>query len=251
MSTVPMNVPNTDFMKEFFNMSQEEMYKCNIYSIKMFVYVIILIIIFCCLASSINAIFFSPILDKEKDDTSCIENLTMTDPLQYEKVVKNSYTRYDASDLTPLKEQDLNMVMGKVDRILHNDNGDLTLYMDINAGLYILGGDPFGEDPAYKSLPNMMLKSNTPMNSTMQPYTQEPIPKLKRMDYLVYLMDDNGRRVMLDALYRDNDHMYKLRYTTADVQKIEDILKFNIVSIVLTDYTNEQEVLRGRLKRLQ
>ena len=89
------------------------------------------------------------------------------------------------------------------------------------------------------------------MGATIRPSTEEPLQKLKKMDYIAYLVDDSGKRIKLDVLYRDNDQVYKVRYTTKDVQQIDEILQYNNVSIIITDYKSEQEVLRGRLKRLQ
>ena len=98
MSTIPMNAPKADFVKDFFNMDKVEIYRCNIYNIKMFIFIIIMVVIFCCLASLINSIFFTPKNDDDYDENDCYEHLTMTGPLQYEEVIKNSYTRYDASE---------------------------------------------------------------------------------------------------------------------------------------------------------
>jgi hypothetical protein len=242
--------PNPGFVKDFFNMETNEVYKCSIFNMKMILFILFLGIVFSCLFSSINAIFFD-VSDEYEYGCDEIENLTMIGPINSVEIARNSSLRYDMAELTPSSENTSNLVNGVVKRIVHNDNGETTMYLDVDASLYIINGDPFGEDPAYKSLPNMMIQANTPMGETQAPYTRAPVVQLKKMDYIVYLMNDNGERVKLDSLNRDNDNIYKLRYKTQDQKTMDELLKYNIVSIVFTDYSKEEKVIDGRLKRRQ
>jgi hypothetical protein len=66
----------------------------------------------------------------------------------------------------------------------------------------------------------------------------------------VYLSNKEGDKYKVGNLVKDNDGIYKLRVHTTDPKLVNHMYDFNKVSIVFTDYKDEQEILSGYLDKL-
>lgn len=255
MSTKP------GFFNEFFNMSNSEIFKCSLFSLKMGLFICLLLIVISCSMSCINLLFFDvpntskKINDYEYKDFSCddddnnsyLENFKYTGPIDEKQIAKNSFSVYEMTDLTPISDA---VLTGQARRVLQNDDGETTVFFEVDAHLYVINGSPFANDTSLISVPMITVVPGTPMNSALPSTSPTNIPPATPQDYLVYLSHKNGDRYKVGSLTKDNDGIYKLRVHTTDPKLVNHIYDFNKVSIVFTDYKNEQEILSGYLDKL-
>lgn len=252
MSTKP------GFFNEFFNMSNSEIFKCSLFSLKMGLFICLLLIIISCSMSCINLLFFDNSKYKDygykdfKEYSSCdddmyLENFKYTGPIDEQQIAKNSFSVYEMTDLTPVSDS---VLTGQARRILHNDDGETTVFFEVDAHLYIIHGSPFANDTSLISKPMITVAPGTPMNSALPSTSQITAPPSTPQDYVVYLSNKEGDKYKVGNLVKDNDGIYKLRVHTTDLKLVNHMYDFNKVSIVFTDYKDEQEILSGYLDKL-
>jgi hypothetical protein len=231
-----------------------EIYKCTMYNIKMMFHITFIIIVLCVVASCINALLFT---NSNCATVTMCEKFDPSTNAIYEK--NDTRTRYEQTDLTSPNDtifnNPKNLLTGQARRYLVTNNGQSTLYFQVDANMYIIKGSPFKDDTPMNPIPNLSLAPGTQMSNTsgMGVYCITPAPSLQDtpQDYLVYLTDDSRQnRVLVDKLTADYDQVNKLRLQSTDPSIISSMTQFNNVIVVFKDYNQnkEQVLLTGSLK---
>lgn len=199
-----------------------EMITCSIFNLKMFLFVLMIIVCISCLASCLNTLF-SP-MDEPKRMHGCrIEPFANDEFFSYKDTINPGYFTYQNAELTSVTN---NLIFGQAKRYVHTHiKTSKPIYLlEIFANLYVLNGNPFGveklgiDDTSFKH------------------------------KYVAYLKNTkSGKRVLMGQLLRDGDGMYKLKFSSQDVNEYSP---FNEVEIVHKSPQKETIVLQGKFTML-
>lgn len=120
-------------------------------------------------------------------------------------------TSPDTQDKTPS-----NLMGGTLNRFIVKDTENKDIYLlEVLANLYVLFGNIYDEDMSHKI----------------------------EQSYKVYLVNDQGKKLSLGELQKDNDGLYKLRVKTENTSSLEG---YDKVEVVYHTNKGEQLVLEGQ-----
>jgi hypothetical protein len=202
------------------NMSLENLTAYTIFNVNMLIFIIVFVICFCILSSSMNSLAFSmtppPLCTNNIEEFSdnsnnnsnryLVDNYVFKDKLKFESI--------------PLTSSYNSILFGQAKRYIHQSTETKNpLYiLEVYANLYILNGNPYGE-------------KNVSDN------------KLAKQQYNVYLINTKtNNKMLIDALYKDPDGVYKLKFKSNDVNKFDN---YNKIEIVHQYQNKEYTVLTG------
>jgi len=143
--------------------------------------------------------------------------------------LKPNYSNYQFTRLTGPNDEfgnPANYQTGQAYRLLRPASKNfmdkkMELFMDIQANLFLLNGNPFGEE-------------NVADN------------KVSQQDYLVYLVNTKtDKKRFVNKLLRDGDDIYKFKYQTVDPEEIKELLSYDKIIITHKKDSSEKEVLQG------
>ena len=199
--------------------TQSELLQCSMFNLKMFLFVITIIICVSCLSSMLNSLFSSYTDDddasmyKSKSKCKCgREHFSNDELFSYKDTINQGYSNYQSTSLTS-PEDDL--VFGQAKRYIHSPTQYI---LEIYANLYVLNGNPFGDKKTIID----------DKESTQQ--------------YLVYLKN-KSKRIPLDKLTKDGDGVYKLKFKNNNVN---EYIVFNEIEIVHKVGNKEKTLLSGK-----
>lgn len=243
VSTTLSNIPQPSFFNEFFNMSDAGIQQCSMFQLKMILFIIFIFILTSMLTSSFTMIFGSkqawykkkcpmrgcPCCKKgycvENCDCGCgnIEQFSNDSIFGYSDIVKPNYSNYQTTALTPENTVEGNpssLLFGQANRIITTMDDLMTLNLNIFANLYILNGNPFG---------------------------QEKLADTKKdQSYLVYLARNGQDLKLIDQLTKEQDGLYKLKFKTKDQEQIKDLMSYNELIIKYKIDNKSTVLLKGK-----
>ena len=193
MSDIPSKLSNS--------MSLERLSAYTIFNVNMLIFIIICIIYFCIVSSSINSVALSmkpmPCMDNFEqfsgDDNQTSDNYSYKNNVKFESI---SLTSLDNS-----------ILFGQAKRYIYrkNESNNPLYILEVYANLYVLNGNPFGQEKVSDN-------------------------KAVKQLYNVYLTDTKSNsRMLVDALYKEPDGVYKLKFKSNDVNKFDNYNKIEIV----------------------
>lgn len=210
-----------------FSLPNDSLYYFNI-NMKMCA-ILLFIILFCILMSSMTA----SMMPRPR---YYLEPYTNEDMglYSYQNI---KYTNYSRTALTSPDASPQNITTGTALRIVAKKDNDLYYNINIDANLYILGGNVYDKD------------NQTKINQ----------------DYIVQLINQKTNQILeLGPLIKDNDGIYKLRYSIntnkipQSIGSIDDLLNYNIVRIthvIKNPYTkaivSSNIITEGDLNKIQ
>lgn len=122
-------------------------------------------------------------------------------------------TEFKSIALTTPENMDSQMITGKADRYITEQNGSLSYLLDIHAYLNVLDGNIYGSESKVEQ------------------------------SYKVYLENNIGNKVSLGKLERHPDNVYKLKFKTDDLSQLRDK---HTVLIVHQIGNTEKVILKGQ-----
>lgn len=198
-----------------------EMITCSIFNLKMFLFVLMIIICISCLASCLNTLFLPPV---DEPRYRCgPEHFSNNEFFSYKDTIKPGYFTYQNAELT---SDTNNLIFGQAKRYIHTDikTSQPIYLLEIFANLYVLNGNPFGVEKI--AIDNTSFKHK----------------------YVAYLKNTkSGNRRLMGQLLRDGDGIYKLKFSAQDVNEYSP---FNEIEIVHKSPQKETIVLRGKFTML-
>jgi len=194
--------------------SQELMY-CSIFNLKMFLFVLMILICISCIFMSFNSLFVSS--SDVSSSYNCKEEFGNDQFYSYKDAINKGYFTYQNIPLT----SDHNLVFGQAKRYFHPQfiSSSKPIYLlEVYANLYILDGNPFGK----KSL---------------------EVDTSFKHKYIVYLHNTKtGEKENMGQLLRDNDGLYKLKFNSEDINKYGN---FNQIEIAYQSPQGEKSIIKG------
>jgi hypothetical protein len=219
-----------DINSVFSNLSKESQYFLNI-DLKMCA-ILLFIILFCLITASLTAMFVPRYSEYfSNDQFSSYKNI------QYSDYASIPLTALDVSATENIPN---NILFGKANRIITSHvDGKVYFTLDINANLYVLGGQVY----------------------------DAPNQKKIEQNYIVQLVNPkNKKTLLLGTLVKHGDGLYKLTFKAdindiakalPDVKDINELIDYNIVRIVYTakdattrESISDQIVIEGDLNKL-
>jgi hypothetical protein len=198
--------------------TSNELITCSIFNLKMFLFVLMIIICISFLSSSLNSIFSSP--DETPTMNRCgPEHFGNDDFYSYKDTINPGYFTYQNAALTSNTN---NLIFGQAKRYVHPDikSSKPVYLLDIFANLYVLNGNPFGVEKV--GIDNTSFKHT----------------------YIAYLVNTkSGKKENIGQLIRDGDGIYKLKFKSAD---INEYVPFNQIDVVHKSPQKETVVLTGK-----
>ena len=231
-------IPQASFLNSFFGMSDANIQICSMFQLKLILFIIFIMILVSCLTSLCTSTFRPrhpingcPCCNKGYCDSNCDcgcndnkEHFSNDSFYSYKDTVNPNYSNYQTTPLTPIDNEEgnpSNLLFGQANRIVTTINNVITLDLNIFADLFVLNGNPFGQDNLNKD------------------YT-------KSQQYLVYISKNGENLKLLDSLKKENDGVYKLKFRTKDADQIKDMLTFNEIVIKYQVDNKEIILLKGR-----
>lgn len=202
----------SSFLNDFFNLSNENMYMCSMFQLKLILFIIFLTIITC----SIVGIIYTPKNYKNR----CIEDFSNDQFYAYDSA---PYSMFKNTELTaPISEDGSpeNLLFGSVNRIINTIDSKLHLEINIYANMYIINGNIFGK-------------------------TIEDKNELLKQTYKVFLKKGNKVKY-LDKLELDGDKLYKLKFQTNNQDLINEILVYDEIYITHNIDSSDKILLKGK-----
>lgn len=213
----------SDSSSLFSNLSKDSAFFLNI-DLKLCA-ILLCIILFCIFTMSSTVIFTpSPIRSYKY-----YENFSNNDFYSYKNM---DYSNYTSIPLTALNVSDIdktpsNLMSGGANRIISTDaSGDTFYTVDMNANLYVLGGQVYDDSSNKKIIQN----------------------------YNVILMNPKNNKIFrLGNLQKSGDGMYKLNYKLniknipPEIGNINDLTEFNVVKIMYTANDETGKVLQNSI----
>jgi hypothetical protein len=195
-----------------------ELIGCSIFNLKMFLFVLMIIICISCLASCLNSMF-SPMDESEMRYRCGPEHFANNDFFSYKDTINPGYFTYQNAQLTSPTN---NLIFGQAKLFVRpGEKSSNPMYMlEILANLYVLNGNPFGveklgiDDTSFKH------------------------------KYITYLKNTKtGKKVNIGQVLRDGDGMYKLKFKS---EEVNDYVPYNEIEIVHKSPEKETIVLHGK-----
>jgi hypothetical protein len=200
-----------------------ELITCSIFNLKMFLFVLMIIICISFLSSCLNSLFTSEELRKRKmkyPKYGCrLEGFGNDQFYSYKDTINPGYFTYQNAALT---SDTNNLIFGQAKKYVHPHlKTAKPVYMiEIFANLYVLNGNPFGIEKL--GIDNTSFKHK----------------------YMVYLKSTKtGKKINIGQLLRDGDGIYKLKFKSEDVNEYTQL---NEIEIVYQSPQKESQVLRGK-----
>lgn len=206
ISTTLSNIPNPTFFNSFFNMTNEGIQQCSMFQFKL-----VLFLIFVCILTSCLATLISP-----------IEPFSNNEIFSYSDAIKPNYSNYQTLALTAPSTKEgnpSNLLFGQANRIITTIDNKMTLELNIFANLFVLNGNPFGQNDINKDFN-------------------------KKQNYLVYT---NSK--LTGELKKDGDGVYKLKLKTKDQNEIKELISNNELSINYKVDNKEITLLKGNFTK--
>jgi hypothetical protein len=200
--------------------SKAELEMCGPFNVKLIGLFVIMMILLLCFSSSINSLFMKyPQYPQNDTNYNTMEQFSDDKIYSYKDAYHENYANYQSTPLTSLDES---LLFGQANRyigVLNQwpKNNSNVFILDIHCNLYLLNGNPFGQD------------------ATIQTATNQK--------YLAYLVKDSERK-LIGQLTANSDQVYKLKFVT---DKIKDYVKYNQVDIVYSNDNKETVIMTGKL----
>jgi hypothetical protein len=200
----------------------QELITCSIFNLKMFLFVLMIIICISCLSSCLNTLFISDQMYKHKKRQPkyrLLEQFSNDQFYSYKDTINTGYFTYQNAQLT---SDTNNLIFGQAKKYVHPQmKTSKPIYsIEIFANLYVLNGNPFGVEKI--NIDNISFKHK----------------------YIAYLKSTKtDKKISIGQVLRDGDGMYKLKFKTEDVNKYVD---FNEIEIVHQSDQKEITVLKGK-----
>jgi hypothetical protein len=197
--------------------TSNELMTCTMFNIKMFLYVLMIIICISCVSSCLNSLFLP--MNQRSMYRYGPEYFSNDEFYSYKDTINPGYFTYQNA---PLTSNTNNLIFGQAKRYIYPDiKSSIPVYiLDIFANLYVLNGNPFGVE-----------KINIPDTSF-------------KHKYIAYLKNTKtGNRENIGQLLRDGDGMYKLKLKSEDINKY---IPFNEVEIIHKSPEKETTILQGK-----
>lgn len=205
----------------------EELITCSVFNLKMFLFVLMIIICISCLSSCLNALFTSEELRKRKLKYSQygrrMERFGNDQFYSYKDTINPGYFTYQNAALT---SDTNNLIFGQAKKYVrpHMNTGKPVYMLEIFSNLYVLNGNPFGVEKL--GIDNTSFKHK----------------------YMAHLKNTKtGKKVNIGQLLRDGDGVYKLKFKTDDVN---EYVNFNEIEIVHQSPQKETPILNGKFTLL-
>lgn len=239
ISTTLSNIPQPSFFNSFFGLSDANIQVCSMFQLKLMLFIIFILILVSCLASLCTGIRRRrhPIHNcmccnngncGENCECGCggtMENFSNDLFFSYKDTINPSYNNFQTTQLTPPDNNEgnpSNLLFGQANRMLTTTKDNLmNLYFNVFADLFVLNGNPFGQDNINKD------------------YN-------KSQSYKVYLAKNGKELKLIDILTKEQDGVYKLKFKTKDQAQIKDLLTFNQILIKYQIDNKEIVVLEGK-----
>lgn len=221
ISTTLTNIPQPSFFNSFFNMSDVGIQQCSMFQLKMILFIIFIFILTSILTSSFTMIFGPK---RALYNKGCnIEQFSNDKMFGYSDIVSPNYSNYQTTPLTPENTKEgnpSNLLFGQANRIITTTDNLMTLNLNIFANLYVLNGNPFGQD-------NLKVTK-------------------KDQSYLVYLARNGKDLKLIDELTKEQDGLYKLKFKTKDQEQIKDLMTYNQLIIKYKIDNKSTVLLKGK-----
>lgn len=206
MSDISTSLTDNSFMNSFFNLSNNQIQKCNMFTFKLILLIMFVLIVL----SSLFASVWGP---KSEDVKKNVENFSNDIMYSYKDAIHSNYSNYQSAELTAPDTADgnpSNKLFGLANRTIIMNGNDKNMYFNIYCNLFIINGNPFGE----RSI---------------------NITSVINQNYFVHLSNSDGEKMLLGELYKDGDGIYKLKMDIKDQKEIEKIFSYNQVHIIYED----------------
>jgi len=191
--------------------TQTELLTCSMFNLKMFLFVLTILICISCISSLMTPILPPPPSYKENFSN----NLFFSD----KDTMNPGYSNYQS---TPLTSNNNSLIFGQANRYVNANKDSVTqlnYILDIYANLYVLNGNPFGS-------------SQLKVDSLNQKYA-------------VYLKNTKtSDKLEIGKLKKDGDGMYKMHFVSSDPVKY---MHFNEVEIIYETLDKKISLLQGKL----
>jgi hypothetical protein len=241
ISTTLSNIAEPSFFNSFFNMTDAGIQQCTMFQFKMTLFIIFIFILTSLLTGSFTMIFGKrrykgrcpmsgcPCCKKGYCDENChcgcgnIERFSNDSVYTYSDIVTPNYSNYQSTALTPENTEEGNpssLLFGQANRIITTTDGVMTLDFNIFANLYVLNGNPFGQDQ---------------LNTDIK----------KDQKYLVYLARNGKDLKLIDELKKEQDGLYKMTLKTKDQEQIKDYMTYNQLIIIYKIENKTSVLLKG------
>jgi hypothetical protein len=210
------------------SIDNNEFLTCTVFNLKVII-LIIAILVFLSSVMSCTNLILAPFLMPFSQ-----ENFSSADSFSYKDTVYPNYSTYQSAQLTPIGVSD-SLFFGQANRyittfaeplektLISTKPHPIEYVLDVFCNIYLLDGNPFGEDTL--------------------------VVNPKNQKYLVYLRQNdntdgvNGIRVLIGQMKADSDELYKLKFKS---DAPNDYIKYNHVDIVYSDNNKESLILSGR-----
>lgn len=206
--------------------TSQELITCSIFNLKMFLFVLMIIICISCLSSCLNTLFVSEqmyTLKKKQPKYRLREDFSNDQFYSYKDSINPGYFTYQNASLT---SDTNNLIFGQAKKFIRPQmkTSNAIYNIEILANLYVLNGNPFGLE-----------KLNIDDTSF-------------KHKYIAYLKNTKtGKKINIGQVLRDGDGMYKLKFQTEDVN---EYVNFNEIEIVHKSPLKETLVLNGKFTLL-
>ena len=198
--------------------TESELLTCSVFNLKMFLFVITIIVCVSCLSSMLNSLFNPMYIDDNEPHTNCgcgREHFSNDDFFSYKDTINPGYSNYQS---TPLTSPDDSLIFGQANRYIRAHDPSPEYILEIYANLYVLHGNPFGDKKTVIE------------------------DKETHQEYFVYLKHQ-AKRLPLEKLTKDADGIYKLKFRNKNAQ---DYVNFNEIEIVHKVGDKEKLLLNGK-----
>jgi hypothetical protein len=199
-----------------------ELITCSIFNLKMFLFVLMIIICISCLSSCLNSLFTEELhtnKNKYPRNMCRLEEFGNDQFYSYKDTINPGYFTYQNAALT---SDSNNLIFGQAKKYVYTllKSAKPVYIIEIFANLYVLNGNPFGVEKL--GIDNTSFKHK----------------------YIAYLKNTKtGKKINIGQLLRDGDGVYKLKFQSDD---INEYTKFNEIEIVHQSPQKEILVLTGK-----
>lgn len=186
--------------------SENELFTCSLFNLKMFLLVLLFLICTICILGCITP----------QPQNSC-EGFSNDNFFSDVDAQNPGYSYYQSTPLT----SDSSLIFGQANRYVYNLINTTTpsYILDIYADLYVLGGNPFG---------------------AVTTALDKPLPQ----QYVVYLKNTKtSTQIQIGNLKKDGDGLYKLHFVSNEPDKY---ITYNEVHITYKTPDNETPAINGK-----
>lgn len=221
----------SDSSSLFSNLSNDTMLFLNI-DLKLCALLLFIILFSICTISS--TMMFAPISSSQM---SYVENFSNNEFYSYKNIDYSNYTSIPltALDISKTDKTPSNLLFGGANRIISTDSSGNTFYtVDINANLYVLGGQVYE---------NANVGNTYTMNN--QKITQK---------YNVVLVNQKTNKSFpIGSLQKSGDGTYKLTYKLniknipQEIGTVDDLINYTIIKVIYNATNEKGEILKNEV----